>query len=467
MSEKDVAPVDKMRSAGISVPSVAAFERAYRFLSSGERTDIPEDLIEPISDISDYGGLSAPEAALVEPLLEKTVIIKLNGGLGTGMGLQQAKSLLEIRGDLTFLDLIARQILAMRKRSGRTVRFLLMNSFSTSKDSLSLLSKYPDLGGSDGFEILQSRAPKIDAATLEAVSYPDNCQLEWCPPGHGDLYPALISSGWLDRLLERGVIYAFISNSDNLGATLDFKLLNTFADSEMPFMMEVTSRSEADKKGGHIARLRNGGRLLLRELGQCPESDIDAFQDVSRHRFFNTNNLWLRLDELKSRMEIAGGVLPLPVIVNRKTVDPRDLYSLPVIQLETAMGAAIECFEKAGVVAVPRSRFLPVKTCDDLFALRSDAYVMSEDWQLRLAPERNAPPPIVHLDKRHYKHIEHVELATSDGVPSLVKCERLEVNGQVRFEVDTVFSGCVNVRNTGSQEAVLPSGFYADETVVL
>jgi UDP-N-acetylglucosamine pyrophosphorylase len=467
MSKEDVTPVDKMRSAGISEASVAAFERTYRFLCSGERTDIPENMIEPVSHITGYGALAEPEENLMGALLEKTVVIKLNGGLGTSMGLKQAKSLLQIRDDLTFLDLIARQVLTLRRRHGRTVRFLLMNSFSTSKDSLSLLSRYPGLGGSDGLEILQSRVPKIDAATLRAVTYPDNPRLEWCPPGHGDLFPALISSGWLDRLLEQGVIYAFISNCDNLGATLDFRLLNVFAESDMPLLMEVTPRSEADKKGGHVARLKDGGGLLLRESSQCCEADIDKFEDISRHQFFNTNNIWLRLDLLKSRMEAAGGVLPLPVIVNRKTVDPRDAHTFPVIQLETAMGAAIECFDKAGLVVVPRSRFAPVKTCDDLFALRSDAYVMSEDSQLKLAPQRNGDPPIVNLDKRYYKHAEQVGLATPGGVPSLLKCERLEVSGQVRFEVGTAFSGWVKVSNSGSQAVVLPPGSYANETVVL
>jgi UDP-N-acetylglucosamine pyrophosphorylase len=467
MSEQDVMPVEKMRRAGFSGAAVAAFERTYRFLCSGQRSDIPEEGIEPVSDVIGYDSLGEPEENCMGELLEKTVVLKLNGGLGTGMGLRQAKSLLQIRDDLTFLDMIVRQILATRGKFGRRVRFLLMNSLSTSRDTLSYLSRYPELGDNEGFEILQSQVPKIDAATLGAVSYPSDPQLEWCPPGHGDIFPALLSSNWLERLLDQGVTYAFISNCDNLGATLDFKLLHEFASSGIPFLMEVTKRSEADNKGGHIARMKDGGRLILRESGQCPEEDGSHFQDINRHRFFNTNNLWLRLDLLKDRLDAVDGVLPLPVIVNRKTVDPRDPDSRQVIQLETAMGAAIECFENAGMVVVPRSRFAPVKDCNDLFALRSDAYVMSEDSQLSLAPERNGNPPIVNLEKTHYKYVEQLDHAISSGVPSLIRCERLHVSGSVRFEGVTVFSGCVEIINAASQEVLLPAGLYENETVLL
>jgi UDP-N-acetylglucosamine pyrophosphorylase len=467
MSEQNEMPVEKMRAAGFSGAAVAAFARNYRFLCSGEQAEIPEDRIEGVSDAIAYDSLKQPEEGQVGELLEKTVVLKLNGGLGTSMGLRQPKSLLRVRGDLTFLDMIARQVLSIRGKSGRHMEFLLMNSFSTSRDSLSLLSRYPELGDSDELEILQSRVPKIDAASLGAASYPTNSKLEWCPPGHGDIFPALLSSGWLERLLDRGVIYAFISNCDNLGATLDSKLLDEFARSGMPLLMEVTKRSEADKKGGHIARLKNSGRLILRESGQCPQEDTGHFQDINRHRFFNTNNLWLRLDALKERLDEVDGVLPLPVIVNRKTLDPRDSDSLPVIQLETAMGAAIECFDNAGIVLVPRSRFAPVKNCNDLFALRSDSYVMSEELRISLAAERNGRPPIVDLDKRYFKYVEQIDRATERGVPSLIRCQRLKVRGPVCFEGATVFSGCVEIINTGSKEALLPAGSYEGKTVFL
>jgi len=127
--------------------------------------------------------------------------------------------------------------------------------------------------------------------------------------------------------------------------------------------------------------------LLLREVAQCPDGDLDDFQNISKHRYFNTNSLWLRLDLLKDRLDADRGVLPLPMIQNRKTVDPRDASSTPVIQLEVAMGAAIECFDGSQALEVPRSRFAPVKTTGDLLALRSDAYEIDAGGRVRLRPD--------------------------------------------------------------------------------
>ncbi|MFT4547589.1 MAG: UDP-N-acetylglucosamine pyrophosphorylase [Verrucomicrobiales bacterium] len=434
----------KMQSAGLSAAAVGAFERAYGLLVSGQSSLISEEAIEPVSDLPSYDSIS--RGCDASALLAQTVVIKLNGGLGTGMGLQKAKSLLDVRGGDTFLDLIAKQVLHLREKHGDGLRFLLMDSFSTSEDTAAFLAEnYPQMGEVDDWELMQNRVPKIDRETMAPASCESEPDNEWCPPGHGDLYPALAGTGWLDRLLEAGVKYAFVSNSDNLGATLDLDLLNYFAKSEAPFLMEVTRRTAADRKGGHLARAKGGGGLLLRESAQCPDEDSDSFQDVDRHQYFNTNNLWIRLDLLKRKLDKCGGVLPLPVIQNSKTIDPRDSQSTPVIQLETAMGSAIECFDGAAAIDVPRSRFAPVKTTDDLLALRSDAYVVTDDFRLQLHPDRNAVPPTVVLDKSHFKMVDQLEVALVNGVPSLLRCESLAVKGAHVFSGDEVFEGKVEI----------------------
>ena len=333
----------------------------------------------------------------VPALLKQTVVLKLNGGLGTGMGLDKAKSLLKVKGENTFLDFIAQQVEHLRTTHGAQIKFMLMNSFSTSEDTLALLAeRAPALRAEEGLELLQNKAPKVDAATLQPATWPKDPSQEWCPPGHGDLYAAL-ANGTLDKLLAEGYLYMFVSNSDNLGATLDTDLLTYFAGGNAPFVMEVCERTESDKKGGHLC-LKDGA-LLLRESAQCAKEDEAAFQvcfdgarayactpevrhtslnlisqDIGKHRYFNTNNLWVKLDALKQLIDSNNGAVPLPLIKNGKTVDPRDASSPKVWQLETAMGAAIECFKGASAVVVPRERFAPVKTCNDLLAVRSDAY---------------------------------------------------------------------------------------------
>jgi UDP-N-acetylglucosamine pyrophosphorylase len=451
---------EKMETAGVSEPAIKAFERAYGQLVAKETAMLPESGITPVESLPGAEDLPEPAAEEIASLLAQSAILKLNGGLGTSMGLEKAKSLLEVRPGVAFLDLIARQISHFRETSGANVRFLLMNSFSTSADTRAFLEKHPELGPPDSIELLQNKTPKIDAATLKPVEWPANPEHEWCPPGHGDLYPVLAGSGALDRLLADGVRYLFVSNSDNLGATLDPKLLKWFADSGAPFAMEVTARTPSDRKGGHLA-VRDGA-LLLRESAQCPDADMDAFQDIERHRFFNTNNLWLRLDRLRDILEKSGGFLPLPVIQNKKTVDPRDKKSPPVFQLESAMGAAIECFSDATAIAVPRTRFAPVKTTSDLLTLRSDAYHIGEDGTVQLVAGCQGVPPKIELDD-NYKLVDQLDAALVAGAPSLKKCRSLKVSGLVAFSSDVVFENDVIVENAAPERAAIPPGIYGGE----
>jgi UDP-N-acetylglucosamine pyrophosphorylase len=218
--------------------------------------------------------------------------------------------------------------------------------------------------------------------------------------------------------------------------------------------MECTRRTAADRKGGHLARRKTDGRLLLREVAQCPESDLDAFQDIDRHQYFNTNSLWLRLDLLKEQLAADDGVLPLPMIRNNKTVDPRDKKSTPVIQLESAMGAAIECFDGSAAIDVPRSRFAPVKTTGDLLALRSDAYEVLQNGQVRLHPSRLGKPPVISLSDE-YKLVDSIDAL---GVPSLIGCRSLKVTGPVHFEPGVILEGDVEITNAGAETKIINAG---------
>ena len=449
----------KMRAAGMGDAPVAVFKRNYEALLRDETGLISEESIAPAGDLPKADKLPAVNGT---DLLAQTVIVKLNGGLGTGMGLQGAKSLLAVREGVNFLDLMVRQTLSLREKSGTKVRLLLMNSFSTSEDTLAHLQRYAEQGLADAGEVemMQNMVPKIDAETLKPVAWPSDPEQEWCPPGHGDLYPAMVGSGWLDRLLHEGVKYAFVSNSDNLGAILDPALLAFFAESGAPFMMEVTRRTAADKKGGHLAMRKSDGRLLLREVAQCPDADLDEFQNIDKHQYFNTNSLWLNLEKLKAQLTADSGALPLPMIKNRKTVDPRDPKSPSVFQLEIAMGSAIECFEGALAVEVPRSRFAPVKTTADLLALRSDAYEVLDDGQVRLRAERHGVPPDISLSG-DYKLVDSLDAL---GVPSLIACHSLKVNGLVSFDEGVVIEGDVVFENPQAERKTITAGVYNNGT---
>mmetsp|Transcript_18912 Transcript_18912/g.26624 ORF Transcript_18912/g.26624 Transcript_18912/m.26624 type:complete len:1061 (+) Transcript_18912:70-3252(+) len=450
----------KMVAEGINESAISAFESTFQSLVSGNTGIIPESTITPVPDLINADSITVETDAA---LLKETVVLKLNGGLGTGMGLDKAKSLLKVKGDDTFLDLTAKQVEKMRADYGFNVKFMLMNSFSTSTDTLDFLGeKYPSLAGETGLEMMQNKVPKLDATTFEPATCKKDVSNEWCPPGHGDLYAALVGSGSLDALLEGGFKYMFVSNSDNLGATLDMKILTHFAKEDASFMMECCERTENDKKGGHLAIRNEDKQLILRESAMCADEDEEAFQDITKHRFFNTNNLWVRLDKLKEIIDKYGGFIPLPMIKNSKTVDPKDDSSQKVVQLETAMGAAIECFSGASAIVVPRTRFAPVKKCNDLLLLRSDAYEIGSDFIPALNPKCGGVAPVISLDSKKYKLVGKLEEATAEGIPSLVQCKRLKVKGLVRMSNKTTFVGDVSIENSSTEAKLIPTGTVAD-----
>jgi UTP--glucose-1-phosphate uridylyltransferase len=434
---------EKMRGDGAHEEAIRAFESAYARLVSGETALLPSADLEPAGEVRALDDLADADPAQA---LGSVAVIKLNGGLATTMGLQQPKSLMEARDGRSFLEIIIGQTLALRHRYGVGLPLVLMDSEATREPTLTELAGHDELDheGIDP-DFLQSMIPKLDAESLQPVSWPANPALEWCPPGHGDVYGALRRSGMLDALLQRGFRYAMISNSDNLGARVDARIPGYMAAQELPFLMEVVQGTEADRKGGHVARRRADGQLVLRETAQTPPDDEESFRDFRRWRYYNTNNLWIDLRVLGEALEARRGVLELPLIVNRKTVDPRDPDSTPVIQLESAMGAAIESFPGAGLLLVPRTRFAPVKTTDDLLVLRSDVYAVSDAMEVEPVAERRGSLPYVELDKRYYRLIDEFERRFPDGPPSLRGAERLVVDGDVTFGARVTVQGAVSL----------------------
>lgn len=434
----------KMKAENLPGIVIDNFRDHYARLVKGETGLIPETEIIPLSSPADIENLPLTELTEAgEEEMHKTVVIKLNGGLGTSMGMKCAKSLLTVKDSFSFLDIIVRQT----RRLNQWVPVVFMNSYATQADTLDALKAYPDLNeGRLPVDFLQHKVPKIHAENLNPVKSPGRPELEWCPPGHGDIYHALESSGMLDRMLGSGYEYAFVSNADNLGAVLEPAILGYFIRNRSSFMMEVADRSKADQKGGHLAQLRSG-RYVLREVAQCPKHDMDAFQDIKRHRYFNTNNIWLHLPSLKALINNRNGVLGLPMIRNGKTLDPRDPESPPVYQLETAMGAAVSVFDGADAIRIPRERFAPVKNTNDLLMVRSDRYVLNDRFQLVLNPKGRAKRLQIDLAPAYYKRIDDFERRFPFGAPSLANCALLAVQGDFTFGSGVAMQGEVTLIN--------------------
>lgn len=426
--------VEIMQNEGLEDLVIQSFSNSYYKILEGATGTLSEAEIEPPAKeyLIDYDKL---EPAISSPL-EKLVVIKLNGGLGTSMGLKKAKTLLKIKGEYNFLDVIAQQILHLRKESNKDIPLILMHSFNTQKDSLSYLEKHNNLAlPYIPLDFVQNKFPKIKLSDLSPLKNEDD-SLNWNPPGHGEIYTALAISGVLDKLITQGFEYAFISNSDNLGAVINEKILAHFAEENIPFMMEVCIRTEMDKKGGHLAQTKKG-QLMLRETAQCPDDEIELFQDIYRYSYFNTNNLWVNLKALKQRLYETRYLLPLTMILNKKEVNGEKVY-----QVESAMGAAINVFKNSRAIIVNRDRFAPVKKTNDMLAILSDAYELTSDYKLKLVNEYGKAPHI-ELNEKFYKDIDNFEKRFAKGIPSLKKCKSLEITSDVYFGRNVEIKGDV------------------------
>ena len=453
------AATDKMRAAGVPELAVSVFSSFHEQLRSEVTGTIPESTIDPLDDVTRLDDVRPGDAAVAEAL-DRTVVVKLNGGLGTSMGISGPKSVLPVRDGLTFLDIIARQVLALRERHGARTPLLLMNSFRTREESLRLLERYPDLAV-DGLplDFVQNKEPKLRVDDLGPVEWPQDPSLEWCPPGHGDVYVALQTTGLLDTLRAQGYRYAFLSNADNLGATCDGAVPAWMAAEGIPYVTEVCPRTRNDRKGGHLAVRRSDGRLVLRDSAMVAPGEDHYFQDTDRHQWFHANNLWVDLEALADRLAERHGNLGLPIIVNRKTVDPTRPDSTPVIQVESAMGAAVEVFDGSRALAVDRSRFRPVKTTNELLLIRSDLYRLTEDSLVESTIEHDEP--FIDLSKP-YALVGDFDRRFPHGVPSIRGCSSLRVEADATFGAEVVCTG--DVRVTGGVRSI-PDGAHLEGDV--
>lgn len=439
-----------MENAGLSPRARSDFALMYADFLAGTGCLADWDSISPPfeGDVADLRKVRS-DFGCEKASLDGLTWIILNGGLGTSMKMDRAKSLLPVSGGRSFLELIAAFADKLRRRTGAGLPLLFMNSAYTRVDTLTAIE---GLGAAccglpaDFEQHLFPRVRFADSAPLGGGSESSS----WAPPGHGDFYSAIHESGALDALLEKGFTRAFVSNADNLGASPDPAILAWMEAESVEFVLEVTPKTEADVKGGSLVRA--GGVLSLLEIAQVPADRVCDFQDTVKFPAFNTNNLWLDLRAVKRVVEAGGPRMPL--IVNRKKVD-----GVEAVQLERAIGAAISSFDRSFGLLVDRGRFAPVKTVDDLVVRRSDCFVEGETSPLEPSPKRpkELGPPKVSLDRSWYESVEDLDLRIPHPL-SLVEAESLAVTGDVRFGRGVRVVGRADVTNLSGEPLFVPDG---------
>ncbi|OMH84409.1 UTP-glucose-1-phosphate uridylyltransferase [Zancudomyces culisetae] len=392
----------------------------------------------------------------ITDILSKLVVLKLNGGLGTTMGCVGPKSAIEVRDGQTFLDLTVQQIEYINTEHNVDVPLILMNSFNTHDDTDKIIKKYAN-SNVPIYTFNQSQWPRIKADTsLPITTSKDSPTEMWYPPGHGDLYKSFYNCGMLQQLIDEGKEWVFVSNVDNLGATVDPVILRHLANTDAEYIMEVTDKTKADIKGGTI--IDYDGQIRLLEIAQVPKEHQDDFKRVKKFKIFNTNNLWINLKSMKRLVE--EDQLQLDLIINKKATSD----GTPVIQLETAVGAAIKYFDRAHGINVPRSRFLPVKSTSDLFLVTSNLYIM-ENGYLRMNPARTfSTAPIVKLGD-HFKKVKDY-LARFKTPPQILELDHLSVTGDVFFGANVTLTGTVIVVANHGAHIDIPRGAVLNDKVV-
>ena len=394
--------------------------------------------------LPDFSSLPSPVDSKTARQLSKLVVGKLNGGMGTSMGCVGPKSLVMVRDNKSFLDLILEQIEELNQKWNQKIPLLLMNSFYTHEETQAHLSGLKFSSEIIGFQ--QNKFPRLHVESLSPLTPDKWGDQAYYPPGHGDFYQCVWQQGILQRLIDAGREILFISNADNLGAVVDFVILNHMDEFNIPFLMEMTPKTSADVKGGSL--YQQDGKLKLLEIARVPDDKVGEFCDQKKFKVFNTNNIWINLIALEKRLN--QGPLELTVLVNRKNIG-----ETPVVQLETAIGSALECFEGAVGLTVSRDRFLPVKKTDDLLLVRSNLFTLNKG-QLKINPQRKSQYlPKIELGE-FLQNIENFQKSLPI-IPDLVDLEELKIKGDVRFEGTACLKGKVHLEGL-KKALILPSG---------
>jgi UTP--glucose-1-phosphate uridylyltransferase len=469
MPSKVDAACARMTEAGLPAAVVANYRRLLEQVITGNTGIIGESAIKPVSDVDTWESIhtQAKYTNLGKEALSKVAIVRLNGGLGTSMGMPGAKSLLAIKDGKTFNDLMIEQLIALQRSTGHQIPLIHMTSFRTDADIKRVMATAGYTNPNDlPTTFQQHRHLKIYADDYSPANEAIEA-LNWNPPGHGDIYASLLATGIAEKLLAAGKPYVFVANSDNLGATVAPEILGYMIHHHCPFLMETCRRTDADKKGGHLAKDAQTGNLILREVAQAPTRDgqvIPEFSDIQRYSQFNTNSIWLDLEQVVKVAKLRGGCIPLPLIRNIKPVNPEDRSSRLAIQIETAMGAAIGIFSGARALEVPRDRFMPVKTTNDLLLLMSDVYgVITENGQIvRRNPSQELPQ--VTLDPEHYAMIAEFNKLVIHA-PSLLEARELNVIGAWKFGRPISIKGKVKLIGVPCQVNRIPDSIHTLENV--
>uniref|UniRef100_H3AA09 UTP--glucose-1-phosphate uridylyltransferase n=1 Tax=Latimeria chalumnae TaxID=7897 RepID=H3AA09_LATCH len=397
----------------------------------------------------------------VSSLLKKLVVLKLNEGLGNDLGCKGPKSLICVRNESTLLDLTVQQIENLNNLHRSDIPLVLMNSSDTQEATKKILQEYAH-STVHIHTFNQSSYPWVNKESMhskaEGWSTSKKETEKWCPPRHCDIYTSFCHSGLLQQFLSEGKKYVFISNGDNIGATIDLHILNyllnhTINGKHCEFLVEVIDKIHADLKDRKLIQ----DEKKLKDT-QVPKVHMEDFTVAPEFKFFNTSNLWISLEALQrvhERETVQAPSLGDSVAINQGKNE---------IQLKKAIGMSIKSFDNAVGINVPHTRFLPINTTSDLLLVMSNLYCLEQGC--------------LHLnEKREFKTVPLVKLGTFfskvqdflqrfESIPDLLELDHLTVSGDVTFGKDVILKGTVIIiANHGERIDIPPRSILENKIV--
>jgi len=401
-------------------------------------------------DITLHESLTNISSDQIKNIINKICILKLNGGLGTTMGCIGPKGLIKIKNGLSFIDITIEQVKQLNQKYDCNIPLIFMNSFYTTKHMDAYVKEHEEEHRDVNIMMFEQNSfPRLIKSTQLPVISLDNIDEIynnsdlWYPPGHGDLCRSIYDTGLLDKLIGLGYEYIFVSNIDNLGATLDFNILNELIKNNTEFALELTNKTLLDVKGGTLINYHD--KFTMFEVAQCEPSKLSEFVSIDKFKYFNTNNVWIQLNAVKNLVQ-SDFLNSIDIIVNNKKFkDGREC-----IQLEYSIGALIKYFTKVDKFVVSRSRFIPVKTNSDLLLIKSNIYDLDENHCI---VQKNNKVPIIKLDSC-YNNMYCFE-ECFQNIPNIDDLDELIVYSDVRFGHNVKLCGKVILGNCMVYDTVL------------
>ncbi|XP_008445325.1 UTP--glucose-1-phosphate uridylyltransferase-like isoform X2 [Cucumis melo] len=380
---------------------------------------VPYESLAPLPD----------DIADTKNLLDKLVVLKFNGALGTAMGFNGSKSALKVCGDSTPLDLFVEQIELLNAKYGCKVPLILLNSVETHDETLKAVEQY--------------KKSRVDVHSLIQTLQQDLSQK---PQEHDDLYTSdhgpllsLLTGGTLDVLLSKGKEFALVVGSDSVAAVIDPQILNYLIHNKIEFCMEVTPTAALESSSSSNS---------TPERCQLADIALDSSQPMDKYKFSDTRNLWLNLTAVKRLVDTNT----LKIGNSFSEVGSSD----QMLRQNTAVGSMIKVFDRAVGINVPHSRSLQLSSTSDLLLLQSDLYTSNKGLVVRNAARASPVNPSIDLGPEFEKINDFQNRFKS--IPSIVELDSLTVRGDVWFGLGVTLKGKVSIVAKPGVKLEIPDG---------